>query len=864
MNEAPLPIDAILSQLTRALLSRNEVVLKAPPGAGKTTRVPLALLTEPWLKQQKILMLEPRRLAARAAAQHMSAMLNEKVGTTVGYRVRLEARTSQHTRIEVITEGILTRLLQEDPTLSGVGLIIFDEFHERNLEGDLGLSLSLQSREIFRDAPLKILIMSATLEDQKIAELLIDEDNNPAPIIESEGRSYPVQIQYRNSQRAPLNHVVPTIMQALTDHVGNILVFLPGQSEIQSVFTALNDRLEKETGIIVAPLYGSLPLARQQTAVAPPPEGQRKVVLATSIAESSLTIEGITVVIDTGLSRQPSFDTKTGMTRLNTRHLSRAASEQRAGRAGRIEPGYCYRLWSETQQSQLSPQTSPDILQADLAPLALQLLCWGVNSPAELDWLDPPPDSAYQQALNLLQKLGAVEAQEKKDTEPNEHYENYIWKVTPHGRAMESFPAHPRIAHMLLTSRKFRLEKKALVIATLLSERDPLTTDDSDFTLRVTYLEQQLSRKHTSAQRLLQQYTAFEKILADYSFDTETSTQVVSADNAIGFLIACAYPERIACERQPGLFSNYKDYRMSTGRAASLKGGDHLQRNPWLVIAHAGGHEGSRQDKIFLAAALDPKLFQGPLRHLLSVKIHIDWDNSQNRLITEKHETIDRLVLSRSAIDSVSPEQKCHVLLRLIREQGLTIVNWPKPLLQWRARVQLLFAQARHQGNNPWPDLSDDALLKNLECWLGPYLDQVTTLSDLKQLDLTKILHALLPWPLAKTLDTLAPSHIEVPSGSRIAIDYLQNPPVLAVKLQEMFGCTETPAIVNGSVTLVLHLLSPAQRPLQITQDLKGFWKTSYAEVKKEMKGRYPKHPWPDDPLSAQATVRTKNWKPIR
>ena len=833
-----LPIDAVLPELLACLNQGNEAVLQAPPGAGKTTRVPLALLTAEWLGEQKILMLEPRRLAARAAAEYMASTLGKPVGQTVGYRVRLDSKVGPQTRIEVVTEGILTRMLQDDPALAGVGLVIFDEFHERSLDADLGLALTLQARTLFREnPPLKLLVMSATLDGANVAALL-----GNAPIVHSAGRLHPVDIRYGAPWRARennLSRVLTTVREALQKETGSLLVFLPGQGEIRRMADMLEPVLKDFPDAHLAPLYGDLGLDEQRRAIAPASAGRRKVVLATDIAETSLTIEGVRVVIDAGLARQPRFDPATGMTRLQTRRLSRASSTQRMGRAGRLEPGVCYRLWSEDQQQQLVPFTPPEILQADLAPLALQLLRWGVDDPLELAWLDPPPAAAWQQACDLLQRLGACETTDKGGK-----------RLTHHGEAMARLPTHPRLGHILLKGQHYGLAPLACDLAALLSERDPLRAPHADIAARLALMTDKESRNARSSviRRLHQQARNFANLL---HAAPESPVDDPDQPHWIGFLLALAYPDRIGRRREAGGTT----WQLSGGRAARLRDDDPLRSSEWLAVAQLGGTEGQATDQIFLAAELDPLLFDGPLRDLITGQDAVRWDEADERFTAERQLRIGQLVLSRKPLADVPPEARRGVLLELVRKRGLELLPWDKALRQWQARVTLLRELEPDQG---WPDVSDPALLANLADWLGLYLDDVSHINHFARLDLRGSLVALLPWPLPQRLEELAPEKIEVPSGSRLAIDYTQNPPVLAVKLQEMFGCTDTPRIAGGRIPLKLHLLSPARRPLQVTQDLAGFWKNAYREVKKEMKGRYPKHPWPDDPLQALPTRHTK------
>ncbi len=847
---SPLPIESVLANLQAALQRRDEVVLEAPPGAGKTTRVPLTLLDAAWLGKQKIIMLEPRRLAARAAAEYMASMLDEAVGKTVGYRVRLESRISAHTRIEVVTEGILTRILQDDPSLEGIGLLIFDEFHERSLDADLGLALALQGRALFREQPaLKILIMSATLEGDRLAALL-----NDAPVIKSEGRLHPVEIRYGRPFVAPeqLRNELPvrmlaTVKQALTEETGSILVFLPGQAEIRRLHELLSSALADEKNIILAPLYGDLDLQQQRRAIEPAALGYRKIVLATDIAESSLTIEGVRIIIDSGLHRQAVFDPGAGMSRLHTRRISRASSIQRMGRAGRIEAGVCYRLWSEHQQTQLIPFTPPAIEQADLLPLALQLQRWGVNDPNELVWLDPPAAGHYNRALELLCSLGALKPQPAG------------WMMTAHGEAMARLPLHPRLAHMLLVARMKGLAGSACDIAALLSERDPLSSRDADILLRTKLLAKNTGTdRHLRGrlQRLRTQSRAYHKLI-----DGEAGAKVAHPADPrwTGFLLACAYPDRIARRRRAAA----TEYRMSNGRAVRLHEQDPLQQSDWLVVASLGGRQGQATDQIYLAAEFDSALLEDELAELVTEKDVVNWDEKQDCLSAEHQSLVGSLVVSREPMQAIRPEKRRHVLLDLIRRRGLARLPWNDDLRNWLSRIMLLRALDLETSNDsPWPNVSDEHLLATLETWLGPFLDNVRNLKQIAELDLASILRNQLSWELQQKLEQHAPVRLQAPSGSMIRIDYQETPPVLAVRLQEMFGCTQTPQIANGRVTLKLQLLSPARRPIQVTQDLAGFWNSSYREVQKEMKGRYPKHHWPDDPLAAMPSAKTTR-KPV-
>jgi len=841
-----LPIEDCLDELKLNLHSGNEAVLEAPPGAGKTTLVPLALIDESWLGNSKIIMLEPRRIATKTAAHRMASLLGEAPGQTVGYRMRLDNKIGKNTKIEVITEGILTRMLQQDPSLEDVGLVIFDEFHERSLESDLALSLCLQGRTLFRDDdnPLKILVMSATLDGEAIAKML-----GNAPIIQSEGRTYPVDIIHgrtRKSKEPIVERMTAAIKQALEENpTSSLLAFLPGQGEIRRCVGELeNWLLDKQIkDIHLRPLYGNLSIEDQQAAIAPLSDKQandQKVVLATNIAETSLTIEGVDVVVDSGLAREPSFNPSTAMTALQTVKVSKASSTQRAGRAGRMRPGKCYRLWSAEQQQQLAAHSTAEILKADLTPLALQLLQWGIDDPTELKWLDPPPKGAWLQAIDLLESLGAID--NKSGT----------LVLSAHGQSMCALPTHPRLAHLLIRGAENGQAKTASLLAVILSDRNPLSQDNPDISNQLDILNGEtqcppqhqgwLHRSRQLAKQFLQQLDSLDVQKPQISY-------LLTPEQLCGFLLACAYPDRIARQRYSG------GYQLANGRSASFSGHCHLSKNQWLTVAEVSSITGDKGDTIRSAARLDEALFTTALSELVSADTVTEWDKKTNRFNAESQQKIGTLILHRKKLDEIPLAAKTGALLGYIRKEGLKLLPWKPEHLQWCARVMMLHS---YNPNQDWPDVSEENLLATLEDWLAPFLDKVNLLQDFKKLDLTKILYALLTWEKRQQLEQLAPTRLTVPSGSSIAIDYTSSPPVLSVKLQEMFGCEQTPTVANGKIKLIVHLLSPAGRPLQITQDLAGFWRTSYHDVKKEMKGRYPKHPWPDDPIQATPTRKTK------
>ncbi|KAF0594613.1 ATP-dependent helicase HrpB [Pseudomonas aeruginosa] len=833
-----LPIDAAIPSLRQALTGHDSVVLQAPPGAGKTTRVPLALLNESWLADQGILMLQPRRVAARAAAERMASELGEKVGETVGYRIRLESRVGPSTRIEVVTEGILARRLQDDPSLEGVGLVIFDEFHLRSLDSDLALALCLNGRELFRDdQPLKLLVMSATLEGARLSSLLED-----APVVTSEGRMFPVDTVWGQPYQTG-EYIEPKVVRACLDAVhdqqGSILVFLPGQAEIRRVHQELSDKLAGRDDLLLCALHGELDLSAQRAAIEPAPPGKRKIVLATNIAETSLTIEGVRVVIDSGLERVPRFDPSSGMTRLATQRISQASAAQRAGRAGRSEPGICYRLWSQTQHEQMAAYGAPEIHQADLAALALQLARWGVT-PDQLRWLDMPPAAPFTQARDLLGRLGALEAD---------------GRLSSHGQAMAEVPAHPRIAHLLLRGHALGLGALACDVAALLGERDVLPGGGADLHSRLAMLEgSQRMPRHAqgAAQRIKQLARQYR------SYQRGSVTEAVADPEHprwLGCLLALAYPDRVAQQRRAG----GGEYRLANGRAAIFTEPDALMKHSWLVVAELGSRQGQREERIYLATDLDPSLFENVLAEQVTVVDELDWDDRAGALVAERQRKVGELVLSREPLKELDADARSRALLGLVRKKGLELLPWTSELRQWQARVALLRElDMAQQGQSKWPCFRDDTLLATLEEWLLPYLNNVSRLSHFSLLDLGSILRGALPWPLPQELDELAPTHIKVPSGSSIKLDYSESPPVLAVRLQEMFGLADTPRIAGGKLPIKLHLLSPARRPVQVTQDLANFWRSTYLEVKKDLKGRYPKHWWPDDPMEAEPTARAK------
>ncbi len=826
-----LPIDQVIPDIQAALSGSNRLVLQAPPGAGKTTAVPLALLDAPWLERGQIIMLEPRRLAARSAAARMAQLLGEKVGETVGYHIRADKKVSQKTKLLVVTEGILTRYLQNDPALESAALLIFDEFHERNLHADLGLALALQSQEMLRD-DLKLLVMSATLNTRALCELL------DAPLISSEGRCYPVENVYlpHHTARPERKHlafaVARQVLEALKHESGSILVFLPGAGEIRQVEERLRAYLaeHRKEDVSVAPLYGDLGKEAQDAAISPAPEGMRKVVLATNIAETSLTIEGVSIVIDSGLQRVSRFSPATGMDRLETLTISQDAADQRSGRAGRTGPGKCYRLWHE--HTHLSRHQSPDILSSDLTPMVLDLALWGVESPDELRWLDLPIPAAVQHAKKLLARLGAVDEK---------------GKVTEHGRTLSRLGLHPRLAHMLLRASEVGCAYEACLVAALLSERNILK-GSADIVQRLELL----FHRETEYPQVIKSAKEFVQRLGGLKRPAVLNTQMA------GVLLGFAYPERIAKSR--GVRDNR--YLLSGGRGAILKPDDELVGERYLAVGDLDG--AGNEARIYLAAALNEMQIEECFGELISEERRVSWNNE--RVEARVQRLLGAIVLEERYDADVSEEQMAQGLCEGIRSKGLEALNWSKEAVSFKERVRFLETQ---KSSNPaaaalleetaLPDFSDKALLEGLEHWLMPHLSGLKSLKACQNIDLLNILKMYFSWELQQRIDVLAPAKISVPSGSRIAIDYSDpQTPVLAVRLQELFGLTQTPSVLGGVVPLTLHLLSPAYRPMQVTRDLKSFWDGAYHEVKKELRGKYKKHYWPDDPLEAEATSRTK------
>lgn len=812
----------LLQHIPEILATQNTLIVQAPTGSGKTTKIPLSLLQQMLKPHEKILMLEPRRLAARSVARYMSDLRKEKVGQTVGYRVRLDTQVSEQTRLEIVTEGILLRLLQADPSLADYAMVIFDEFHERSVQADLGLALARQSQTLFRE-DLKLVIMSATLNTDTLADLL------QAPVLTAEGRQFPVEIRYqappaRQQRGFSASFVSQCIRQMLETETGSLLVFLPGSGEIRQVEAALKDLPENT---FVAPLYGSLSAKAQDQAILPAPSGQRKIVLATNIAETSLTIEGIRVVIDSGLARRPHFDVHSGMTRLMLGQIALSSADQRAGRAGRVEPGICLRLWPQADNARMSPQQEPEILHSDLAPLALELARWGTPDPEELEWLTPPPAKAYAQAQALLVQLGALTPQ---------------YQITPHGEAMSQLPVSPRLAHMLIQGKKEGLGPLACYVAALLSERDIASARrQSDLSLRFETLRKQAQGFqfiHKSAQQLGRHLHI--KV-------SSQSLNVTEWQSELGFLVALAYPDRIA-QHRPG---EAPRFLLSGGRGALLPESDGLANADYLAVADLDGHP--REAKIYLAARLSLEQLEKLTGEQQYTDIEIDTRKAKVRIY--ETENYGALTLKRTLIRQPDPAQLQTALCQMIRTQGIHKLPWENAQRQWLARL----AFAHRQDPEYWPLITMEDLNADIHSWLGPFLTGFNAPADIQSDTLQQALDFLLGYDKVQALQAYAPTHIDVPSGSRVRLDYTQgDPPVLPVRLQEVFGMEETPTIYQGKVMLMMHLLSPARRPIQVTQDLRSFWQNTYHDVKKELKGRYPKHYWPEDPLQAEATHRIK------
>ena len=837
-----LPVNAILAELRLQLASHPAVVLAAPPGSGKTTVAPLALLDEEWLAGRTILMAEPRRLAARLAAAFMAASLGEEVGRTVGYQVRFESKVSGATRLAVVTEGVLVRRLQDDPELAGVGLVIFDEFHERSLHADLALVLCRDVMTGLRE-DLKILVMSATLDTGAVSRLL-----DQAPVVIASGRSYPVEVEYLPprpshhhgySVRDTVGQMVEAVCRAITEQPGDVLAFLPGTAEIRMAAGLLPGRLG--TAVKIHPLYGDLSLTAQAAAVQPDPQGRRRVILATPIAETSLTIEGIHTVVDSGWRRTPRFNPNSGLTRLVTQRISRAAAIQRAGRAGRLGPGHCYRLWSSGEEHGLMAFDQPEILEADLSGLVLELARWGVGDPLGLQWLDPPPSGNLAHAKDLLLRLGALDHQAR---------------ITEFGKRLVGLPLEPRLGAMLLAGQEHGAESLAADLAALLSERDIFRGRERSADLEERLHVLAVFREHgATAVRSLDGdpdgCRRVDQVSRQLLHHMGPRSNGGTGRTGVGELLAVAFPDRLA-QRRPGGLGHYK---LASGRGAKLAGHDPLSREEYLVVAELDA--GTVEGRIYLAASLAPSSIPALFSHRLERREEVVWDDQAGLIRARRVCLLDALVIESALLAKPAPEAITEALFAGIRQRGLDCMPWSDTAMELRARLACM---GRWQSEGGWPDVSDDQLLAGLEQWLSSSLAGMRGIDDLRRLDLVALLSDLLDWRQRTALEQLAPTHVTVPSGSRVRLVYdpTGQPPVLAVRLQEMFGLADTPTVCNGRIPVLLHLLSPARRPIQITSDLRGFWDNAYHEVKKELKGRYPKHHWPDDPWSAQPTARVK------
>jgi ATP-dependent helicase HrpB len=814
--DTPLPIDAVLPDLTAALGANNAAVLVAPPGAGKTTRVPLVLLDEPWANDKKILVLEPRRLAARAAAARMASTLGEQVGDTVGLRVRFGSKVTKRTRIEVVTEGVFTRLVLDDPSLDGIAAVLFDEFHERSLDADLGLALACDVQRGLRQ-DLKLLVMSATLDGARVAALLEN-----APVIESEGRAYLVETRYLGRDaRAPIERqVAEAAVRALRAETSSLLVFLPGAGEIRRTETLLKERVADANTDIVA-LFGALDAREQDRAISPSPAGRRKVVLATSIAETSLTIEGVHVVIDSGLSRVPRYEPDVGLTRLETVRVSRAAADQRRGRAGRTEPGVCYRLWDEPQTGSLEPYTRPEILSADLSSFVLDLAQWGANDPLKLAFLDPPPPGALSEARALLVELGAIDAG---------------GRITDEGRKLRALPLPPRLARMVVDAAAEGARTLAANIAAVLTERG-LGGDDVDLRHRLDQFRRDRSRRAEDARAMVKRWA-----------ETARGTKE-SGEHSPGSLLALAYPDRIARNRGGGGGA----FLLANGRGGVVDPASALAREPFLVVAELTG--AAAASRIVLAAPIALAEIEARFSSQIEDREAVTFDAASASLRARRNRRLGAVVLAEQTKQVAPDADSARLLAEGVTALGISKLPWSKAQLQLRNRVIFL----RRAEGDAWPDLSDAALTSASSEWLAPFLTGKTALAQIGADDLAASVDALLPWNLRKRLDVEAPTHFTAPSRSQVPIDYeADEGPKLSIRVQEMFGLAVHPTIAGGRVPLLIELLSPAQRPVQVTRDLPGFWRGSYKDVRTDLRGRYPRHPWPDDPLTAPATRRAK------
>ncbi len=823
MTIAPLPIDAALPGLTAALRANTAAVLVAPPGAGKTTRVPLVLAGEPWVKGRRILVLEPRRIAARAAAERMAHTLGEKVGDTVGLRVRFGSKVSRKTRIEIVTEGIFTRLILDDPMLDDVAAVLFDEFHERSLDADLGLALAYDVQQGLRE-DLKLLVMSATIDGARIASLL-----GNAPVIESEGRTFAVNTRYLGRDARPIEpQMADAVARAMRADPGSVLAFLPGAAEIRRTQRALEGRIDASTDVVA--LYGALSGEEQDRAIAPAPAGRRKIVLATAIAETSITIEGVRIVIDCGLARVPRYEPDVGVTRLETVRVSRAAADQRRGRAGRTEPGVCYRLWDEPQTAALEPYARPEILAADLSSFALDLAAWGSGAD-KLAFLDPPPRAAIGEATALLGELGALDGD---------------GRITDEGRHLRRLPLPPRLARMVVDAAAAGEAELAAELAAIISERG-LGGDAVDLRERLAAFRRDHSRRGRDARAMAERW-------ADVAASPKApaSPSPFEGEMSVGVLIALAYPERIAKNRGGGN-SGTGAFLLANGRGATVDAASPLAREPFIAVAEVTGSATS--GRILSAAPITPGEIEAQFADRIVGREEIAFDAASLSLRGRKSRRLDALVLAEAPMPVVPNDDTAVMLADGVAKAGIDRLPWTHALRQWRDRVMFL----RASEGNEWPHLSDGALAQSAGDWLAPAFAGKTAVSELASDALAAALATLLPWPLPRRLEDEAPTHFEAPTGTRVPIDYAaEGGPKIAIRVQELFGIGRHPAIAGGKIPLLIELLSPGHRPVQTTRDLPGFWRGSYAAVRSEMRGRYPKHPWPDDPLAAAPTRRAK------
>jgi ATP-dependent helicase HrpB len=829
--DTPLPIDAVLDDLARTLDGHNAAVLVAPPGAGKTTRVPLALLDAPWAKAKKIIVLEPRRIAARASAERMAHTLGQKVGETVGYRVRFGSKVSRATRIEVVTEGIFSRQILDDPELNGIAAVLFDEFHERSLDADLGLALARDAQTGLRE-DLRILVMSATLDGARVARLL-----GEAPVVASEGRAFAVETRYlgRKADAPVERQMADAIATALRADPGSVLAFLPGAAEIRRTQNLLAERIH-DAAIEIVPLFGALNAAVQDRAIAPPPKGHRKVVLATSIAETSLTIEGVCIVVDSGLARVPRYEPDIGLTRLETVRASRAAVDQRRGRAGRTEPGVCYRLWDEPQTASLAAYTQPEILSADLSSLVLDLAQWGVSDPSSLAFLDPPPAPALKEARELLRELGALDGE---------------GRITDEGRSLRALAMPPRLARMIVDSHRLGAGRAAADIAAVLTERG-LGGDHVDLDIRLDAFRRDRSQRAEAARSQAQRWASqVASSPSPQGGGERRGLRTPEEEPSNGIMLALAFPDRVARNRGNGSFV------LANGRGAALEQTAALSRSPYIAVAELTGT--AMQGRILLAAPITQAEIEAHFADQIETADEISFDRGAMALRARRRKTLHAITLSEAPLALEPSEQTARIFADGLIAAGLDQLPWSKPIKQWRDRVMFLRAAEGELSENPWPDLSDDALAAQRETWLLPALLDKTSLKAFSATDLSEALLTLLPWSLRARLEKEAPTHFEAPTGTQLAIDYeAEQGPTIAVRLQELFGLTSHPSIARGAIPLVLELLSPAHRPVQVTRDLPGFWRGSYAGVRSDLRGRYPRHPWPEDPASAMPTRRVK------